>query len=93
LTASQQVTAGNPTLRGRVLDNIAGVASFEVRIDGGAFAPIALDADGKFSLTTSFALDGSADGAHTLENARQRCRRQCRPTDHGRPHTRHPGAR
>ena len=37
------------------------------QVDGGAFAPVAFDAQGNFSLTTAFATDGTADGAHTID--------------------------
>jgi hypothetical protein len=61
-------TATNVTMTGRVNDNLSGVTKLEVRVDQGAYAPLPFDAaTGKFSFATTFALDGSADGAHTLE--------------------------
>src|SRR5207248_678360 len=44
----------------------SGVQSLKVQADGGGFAPVALDVNGNFAVPTAFALDGSADGAHTL---------------------------
>ncbi|MDN5873143.1 MAG: Ig-like domain-containing protein, partial [Sinobacteraceae bacterium] len=56
----------NLTLSGQILDNLSGVVSSQYRIDGGELKDLALDADGKFSITTAFAVDGSADGSHTV---------------------------
>ncbi len=59
-------TSSNITITGTVLDNLSGVASLQAQFDGGAFTPVSFDAQGNFSLTTTFATDGSADGAHTI---------------------------
>ena len=57
----------NVTITGQVTDNLSGVATLQVQVDGGAYAPLPFDATtGNFSFTTSFALDGSADGSHTI---------------------------
>ena len=56
----------NLTLAGQILDNISGVAAAGYSLDGGAAAAITLDAQGRFAITTALALDGSADGPHTL---------------------------
>ncbi|SEF48157.1 Ig-like domain (group 3) [Nitrosospira multiformis ATCC 25196] len=56
----------NLALSGQILDNLSGVVSAQYRIDGGDLKDLALDADGKFSITTAFALDGTADGSHTV---------------------------
>jgi hypothetical protein len=57
----------NVTITGQVTDNLSGVASLQVQVDDGTYAPLAFDAStGNFSFTTSFPLDGSADGSHTL---------------------------
>ena len=66
LGQSAAATRANLTLSGQVLDNLSGAASAEVRIDGGAPVALAFDAEGKFAITTAFALDGSADGEHTI---------------------------
>ncbi len=66
LGQSAAATRANLTLTGQVLDNLSGVASAEVRIDGGAPIALDFDAEGKFSTTTAFALDGSQDGGHTV---------------------------
>jgi hypothetical protein len=60
------VLRSNLTLQGQVLDNLSGVQSGQYRIDAGAPQPLALDGEGRFTITTAFALDGSADGAHSL---------------------------
>jgi len=67
LETTPAVTRDNVTFRGRVLDNLSGATSLEANLDGGGFRPLAFDGAGLFSLTTAFALDGSADGEHTLE--------------------------
>jgi hypothetical protein len=54
------------TLGGRVLDALSGVAVLEGAFDDAVPAAIAFDADGHFSVTSALALDGSADGEHTL---------------------------
>lgn len=64
--AADLVTATNVTVHGQVLDNLSGVKSLEVRLDGGNFSPVTLDAGGNFAVPTAFALNGSADGAHSL---------------------------
>ena len=57
----------NITITGQVSDTLSGVAKLEVQVDQGAYAPLAFNAGtGQFSLTTSFALDGSQNGSHTL---------------------------
>ncbi len=60
------ITNSNPTLVGRVLDNLTGVASLQEAVDGGAYTPVSFDTAGNFSLTTSLPLDHSADGSHTV---------------------------
>jgi hypothetical protein len=56
----------NVTLTGQVTDNLSGPASLTVQIDQGNVQIIPFDPGGQFAIPTSFALDGSADGAHTL---------------------------
>ncbi|HRE03938.1 MAG TPA: Ig-like domain-containing protein, partial [Ilumatobacteraceae bacterium] len=56
----------NLTLTGQVLDNLSGVASAQFQIDDGALQALVLDASGGFTVTTTLATDGSADGAHTI---------------------------
>ena len=77
---------------GQVLDNLSGVTLLEVQIDGGDFAPVPFDASGNFAVPTAFALDGSADGAHTLRFPGHRLRRQRLRADDVPVHARHPGA-
>jgi hypothetical protein len=64
--AAGTLTATNVTVAGRVTDAVSGVASLEAQVDAGAFAPVTLDTSGNFSFPTALALDGSADGGHTL---------------------------
>jgi hypothetical protein len=68
ITAPQAgtVSATNTTITGQVTDNLSGVAKLEVSIDGGAYAPVPFDAQGKFRLLTTFATDGSTDGKHVF---------------------------
>ncbi len=60
------VSKGNVTLTGQVTDNLSGVAEARISIDGAASAPLTLDADGRYSITTGFVLDGSADALHSI---------------------------
>ncbi len=60
------VQANNPNVQGWVIDNLAGVASAEVRIDGGIYAPLTLDANGRFQFQPTLALEGTAEGSHVL---------------------------
>jgi RHS repeat-associated protein len=60
------VTQQNVTITGTVADERSGVALLEDAVDGGSFAPHSFDTTGSFSLTTALALDGSADGEHTV---------------------------
>ena len=66
VNASPAATNTNPTITGQVLDNLSGVTSASYRIDNGATQPLALTANGGFSITTALATDGTADGAHTV---------------------------
>jgi membrane-associated phospholipid phosphatase len=67
LDAAPAYIRANTTLTGTVIDNLAGVAAAEYRFGDGAWQPLALDAQGRFSVATSFALDGSQDAEHTLQ--------------------------
>src|SRR5439155_11207225 len=42
------------------------IASLTAQVDDGTLIPVALDAAGRFVFTTPLALDGSADGSHTV---------------------------
>ena len=63
---SGPATNHNLTISGRALDNLSGVASLTVAIDGGAAAPLAINANGQFSFVTSLATNGTADGSHQV---------------------------
>ena len=65
-TPAGLVTRTQPPVAGRVRDNLSGVVSLTVSIDGGPATPVSFDAAGNFSVPTSFAADGTADGPHTL---------------------------
>jgi hypothetical protein len=57
----------NVTITGLVTDNLSGVASLQVQVDGGTYAPLSFDSTtGYFSYTTALALNGTADGTHTI---------------------------
>lgn len=60
-------TRTNVQLQGQVVDNLSGVAAVEVRLDGGAWEPLTLDDQGRFTVSTAFALDQSQDGRHRIE--------------------------
>src|SRR5262249_5698059 len=57
----------NVTITGATTDTLSGVAGLQVQVDNGSYAPLSFDAaTGRFSFTTAYALDGSADGSHVL---------------------------
>ncbi len=61
------VTGTNVTVTGRVLDNLVGVKSLLVGWDSiPTSSPVSFDAEGNFTLPTTFATNGTADGPHTL---------------------------
>src|SRR5262249_53101927 len=60
------VTNNDPTITGVVTDNLSGVASLQVQLDSGTASKVSFNADGTFSVPVAPALDGSADGTHTL---------------------------
>ncbi len=51
---------------GRVIDNLAGVASLQYALDGGPLTTIAFDSLGRFTLPVALPLNGSADGLHHI---------------------------
>ncbi|HEX7449843.1 MAG TPA: DUF4214 domain-containing protein, partial [Pirellulales bacterium] len=64
--ASGVLTNHNETIVGKVSDAADGVASLSESVDGSAYSPVTFDSSGNFSFTTALALDGTADGAHTV---------------------------
>src|SRR5207237_5476779 len=56
----------NGTTTGTVTDDSSGVAALQAAADGGTRASVAFDAAGNFSYTTTFALNGSSNGTHTV---------------------------
>ena len=60
------VTDNNPVITGNVTDNLSGVASLTVSIDGGAPADVTFDAAGAFSVPVNLPANVSSDGAHQL---------------------------
>src|SRR5262249_34636033 len=48
------------------LANSSGAQSLQVQVDGGNFSNVPFDAQGNFSFTTSFPLDGTAQGSHVV---------------------------
>ena len=56
----------NTNITGLATDNLSGVQSLLGQFDGGSTFAVTLDASGHFSIPTTFALDGSADGSHVL---------------------------
>jgi RHS repeat-associated protein/uncharacterized repeat protein (TIGR01451 family) len=55
----------NPTISGRVTDNQTGVARLQRQVNLGVWQDVPFDANGNFSFTTTFELDGSADNTHS----------------------------
>ncbi|PDT08439.1 hypothetical protein CO655_21460, partial [Rhizobium sp. M1] len=55
-----------PTISGYALDNMSGVEQLLVSLDGGAATAVTIGADGRFSLPSGLAADGSDDGSHVL---------------------------
>ena len=56
----------NITIKGRVTDNLCGVAALTARVDSGMPVSVTYNGDGFFEFTTAFALDGSGDGPHSI---------------------------
>jgi hypothetical protein len=57
----------NVTITGHVTDYQSGVAKLEVQVDTGTYASLTFDArTGNFTYTTTFLLNGTADGRHTI---------------------------
>jgi RHS repeat-associated protein len=56
----------NVTVAGQAVDSSSGVARLEAQMDSGSFADVTIDGTGRFSFPTTFPLDGSADGIHTV---------------------------
>jgi uncharacterized protein YjiK len=60
------VTNKNVTVAGQVLDNLSGVSEASYSIDGGPAQALTLDGQGRYSIATEFALDGTQDALHTI---------------------------
>ena len=60
------VTNKNVTVSGQVLDNLSGVSEASYSIDGGPAQALTLDGQGRYSIATGFALDGTQDALHTI---------------------------
>jgi hypothetical protein len=61
-----ETSATNINVTGTVADNLSGVATLQAEVDSGPFVPVTFDTAGHFQFSTSLALDGTADGLHTL---------------------------
>ena len=59
-------TSTNPTIAGRVIDNLLGTSSLQYRLDSGLFQDLSFSATGTFSLPMTLPLDGTGDGTHTV---------------------------
>lgn len=64
--AQGSTSSTNITVTGNVADPLAGAALLQGKVDSGAFANTSFDASGNFSFAVNLALDGSADGDHTV---------------------------
>jgi hypothetical protein len=56
----------NITVSGRVTDGLTGVATLQAQIDSGPFEAVTVDPADDFRFATTLALDGTADGTHTV---------------------------
>jgi hypothetical protein len=62
------LTSSNPAITGQVTDKLSALASLQVAIDGGTYAPVSFDrTTGTFEYSTNLAVNGTADGVHTLQ--------------------------
>jgi hypothetical protein len=66
LGASPAAVHTNLVLSGQILDNLSGVAAAQYRIDNGPLQDLSLDSAARFSISSGLALDGSADGRHSI---------------------------
>ncbi len=66
---ANMVTSTNPTIEGWVIDNLSGIASATVQVDGGAIQPLSVNANGRFTFTPSLPLNNTANGSHTVRFA------------------------
>ncbi len=60
------ITNTNVNISGVVTDNLSGVASLTAQVDGGTAFAVSVGSNGSFSFPTSFALNGTNDGSHTV---------------------------
>ncbi|MCB1526942.1 MAG: VCBS domain-containing protein, partial [Hyphomicrobiaceae bacterium] len=61
-----QVTAGQFTLTGFALDNLAGLSALSVALDGAAAFIVSVDNTGRFQVPVELPSDGTGDGSHSL---------------------------
>ncbi|QDV86444.1 tRNA nuclease WapA precursor [Stieleria magnilauensis] len=61
------LTATNVSVTGQASDVGVGLQSARARIDQGEFFAVSLDGAGNFNFPTTFQVDGSNDGTHTVE--------------------------
>jgi Bacterial Ig-like domain/Bacterial pre-peptidase C-terminal domain/SdrD B-like domain/Bacterial Ig domain/LVIVD repeat len=64
--AAIRVANTNTTFAGQVRDNRPDDVTLSYQINAGPITPLTLDVDGRFSLTTELAVDGTADGSHPV---------------------------
>jgi hypothetical protein len=60
------ITNQDPTISGKVQDFANDLAQLQVSVDGATATSVTFDSTGHFSFTPTLALDGSADGSHTV---------------------------
>lgn len=65
-TNTNVVTNKNPVISGDVFGISANAAVLAASVDGGPATQVHFDQNGRFSLPTNFALNGSQDGPHTI---------------------------
>jgi cyclophilin family peptidyl-prolyl cis-trans isomerase len=58
------LTRTNVTIQGRAQDD--DLSAVEQQVDGSAFNGVSFDASGNFTFATTFPVDGTADGSHTV---------------------------
>ncbi|MBM4005276.1 MAG: phosphatase PAP2 family protein, partial [Planctomycetes bacterium] len=63
---SGAATSTNPTITGRVIDNLLGTSSLQYQVDSGPFQDLTFSATGTFSLPMTLPLNGTGDGTHVV---------------------------
>jgi hypothetical protein len=63
---ANQVITTNVAVAGQLTDNVSGPATLRAQVDAGTAFSVPIDGTGSFSFDTTLAVDGGADGSHTV---------------------------